>query len=183
MDEFWPPGKNEGRSTVWTILDGARHDDVYPTVLTSYSDRTCLYAGALPPELVLTAPYLVRMEFDDRFTWKVLDAGWGNSWGVFLRTDTSLETLRKHLRQFLLVRDERGKRLIFRYYDPRVLRVYLPTCTQGELRTVFGPIKEFMMEGENPQELLSFRIEGGQLQTSTTTLPMPAPKRQTSAKS
>lgn len=169
MDQLWPPGET-GPSRVWTILDGARDEQIYQTVLTSYADRSCLYAGPLPPELEIASPYLVKMEFDDRFTWKVIDAGWGNSWGVFLKTDTSLERLRKHLRQFLVVKDERGKRLIFRYYDPRVLRVYLPTCTESELRTIYGPINEFIMEGENPKEMLSFRLESGKLKQSTTLL-------------
>jgi hypothetical protein len=30
--------------------------------------------------------------------------------------------------------------LLFRYYDPRVLRVYLPSCRPSELETVFGPV-------------------------------------------
>lgn len=169
MDELWPPGYT-GQDKVWTILDGARNDDVYPTVLTSYSYKTCLYAGPLPPELEVASPYLVQMEFDDRFTWKVIDAGWGQSWGVFLKTDTGFEKLRKHLRQFLLVKDDRGKRLIFRYYDPRVLRVYLPTCTEKELQTVFGPIREFLMEGEDPNELLTFGLKDGKLTTTVTPL-------------
>lgn len=164
MDELWEPGYT-GPRRVWTILDGARDPEVYRTVLTSYADRTCLYAGALPPQLEVAAPYLVQMEFDDRFARKVLDDGWGKSWGVFLKTETGLENLRKHLRQFLLVRDERGKSLIFRYYDPRVLRVYLPTCTPNELRTIFGPIQEFAMEGEEPDEMLRFRVDKNALVT------------------
>jgi hypothetical protein len=54
------------------------------------------------------------------------------------------------------VRDERGNRLVFRYYDPRVLRVYLPTCTASELRRVFGPIECFWMESGDPEELFKF---------------------------
>jgi hypothetical protein len=34
-------------------------------------------------------------------------------------------------RRFLRVKDEDG--LVFRFYDPRVMRVYLPTCAAGEL--------------------------------------------------
>jgi len=53
---------------------------------------------------------------------------------VFLRTETGIEQLRKHLRGFLRVRDEAGRRLIFRYYDPRVLRVYLPLAGPSNWR-------------------------------------------------
>jgi hypothetical protein len=37
----------------------------------------------------------------------------------------------------------KGNRLVFRYYDPRVLRVYLPTCTPDELN-VIRPDRAFL---------------------------------------
>jgi hypothetical protein len=36
--------------------------------------------------------------------------------------------------------------MLFRFYDPRVLRVYLPTCWPGELTRMFGPVESFVME-------------------------------------
>ena len=52
--------------------------------------------------------------------------------------------------------------LYFRYYDPRVLRVYLPTCDADELRTLFGPISRLLCEDEEGG-LLKFWLAGGQL--------------------
>jgi hypothetical protein len=71
--------------------------------------------------------------------------------------------MRKHFRRFLTVHDSDGKPLLFRYYDPRVLRVYLPTCTAEELQTIFGPVLCFLQEGENPAELLRFQVTRGAL--------------------
>lgn len=149
---------------VWTILDGARDDRVYPTYLGTYLDKSCLYAGALPPELQVTAPYLVELDRDDRTTRSLIDYGWGNSWGIFLRSDAGLEKLRRHLRTFLRVRDERGKTLIFRYYDPRVWRLYLPTCSPGELRQVFGPVESYVVENDDGSGAIEFRLEQNRLQ-------------------
>jgi hypothetical protein len=53
--------------------------------------------------------------------------------------------------------------MVFRYYDPRVLRVYLPTCNAEELATVFGPIETFWTEGSDPATLLEFHRDGGKL--------------------
>src|SRR5262245_46615663 len=125
--------KAEPHLKVWTILDGARDEQIYRAYLGYSADRCCLSAGALPAELQMTAPYLVQLDRDDKFTRYLLDTGWGNSWGVFFRSDEVLERLRRHLRTFLRVTDESGRILVFRYYDPRVLRVYLPTCTAEEL--------------------------------------------------
>jgi hypothetical protein len=111
----------------------------------------------------MTAPYLVQLDREDRFTRYLIDTGWSRSWATFLRTETGIKQLRRHLRDFLRVRDESGKRLIFRYYDPRVLRVYLPTCWPAELSTFFGPISAFITGGEDPGEILEFRNERGTL--------------------
>lgn len=62
------------------------------------------------------------------------------------------------------MRDEKGRRLVFRYYDPCVLRVYLPTCNPAELRTVYGPIECFWTEAESPNNILEFRTRRGELE-------------------
>ncbi len=168
-DTLWPKG---GARDVWAIVDGARERRVYITLLDSYLNYKCLYSGTLPPELEASAPYLVQLEHEDQYTRRLLNLAWGNSWGVFLKCDTSIETLRRHLRGFLLVQDWRARRLVFRYYDPRVLRVYLPTCTPEELRTVFGPIERFWMEDESPETMLEFRFDGRKLQVGQTSFPV-----------
>jgi len=153
-DIFWPKGP---RPDVWTILDCARDRQVYATVLGSHNNSSCLYSGDISLTLERCAPHLVQLEYDDtHLTRQVLEGGWGQSWGIFLRCDASLERLRRHLRRFLLVKDPGGKRMVFRYYDPRVLRVYLPTCFEDELDQVFGPIDRFWTEAEDPTTLLAF---------------------------
>jgi hypothetical protein len=68
--------------------------------------------------------------------------------------------VRRHLRTLFRVKDETGRILIFRWYDPRVLRAYLPTCLPAELHTFFGPIERFYCEGEDPGSLLQFGFDG-----------------------
>jgi hypothetical protein len=63
-----------------------------------------------------------------------------------------------------MVYDEEGSSLYFRYYDPRVLRAYLPTCNAEELGNVFGPIEFFMSEQEDPGSVSRFRNVSGVLQ-------------------
>jgi hypothetical protein len=52
--------------------------------------------------------------------------------------------------------------MLFRYYDPRVLRSYLPTCTPEELAQVFGPIHSFVMESAEGA-CIEFSRAAGQL--------------------
>ncbi len=98
------------------------------------------------------APYLVRLTKGSQDTRRLVDAAWGNAWGVFLQSKADLEPLRRHLRLFLSVLTEKKKKLLFRFYDPRVLRPYLPSCTEQELQTFFGPIDAYVLEGEDPDE-------------------------------
>lgn len=161
-DLLWRAGPSHDLD-VWAILDGARNEAIYPAVQGAGLEKCCLYAGKLPRELEVVAPYLVRLEQGDKFTNRILDNGWGDAWGVFFRSRGPLKELRHHLRGFLRVRDESGRQLIFRYYDPRVLRVYLPTCLPEELKTVFGPIDHFVMEAADANAALEFRFDGRQL--------------------
>ncbi len=159
VNTLWPEGL-PSRVNVWMILDGARDERIFSAVDRSYQDKCCLYAGDLPWQMQMTAPYLIQLDKEDRFTRYFIDHGWGNSWGVFFRSETTLKNLRNHLRGFLRVRDETNRRLIFRYYDPRVLRIYLPTCRKEELRTFFGPIDQYLMEDEDSAVVLEHGFDG-----------------------
>jgi hypothetical protein len=169
---LWPGGD---RRDIWMILDGARDRRVYSSLTSSYLDYACLYAGDLQPALEVAAPHLVQLEYQDKYTRRILEAGWGDSWGVFLKCDVSLAQLRRHLRHFLIAQDPRGKDLVFRYYDPRVLRVYLPTCFTEELRSLFGAIQFFWTEGQSPGEMLEFGLDRGGLVRRTLPLGAKAP--------
>lgn len=151
---------------VYAIVDGARDPHLRPMITSSGLPHACLFTGTLAPELAAAAPHLVELGRRSSFTRDLLRLGWGKSFGIFLAAPASLETLRRHFRRFLRVADERGQTLYFRYYDPRVLRPYLPTCDAGELATVFGPVTRYMVEDADPSQILEYRRAGPQLSTS-----------------
>jgi hypothetical protein len=165
--QFWPNGSNR---SVWMILDGARDRRIYSDLLNSHLIYSCLYSGDLAYDVEVAAPYLVQLEYEDQSTRGFIKRSWGQSWGVFLRCDARMDRLRRHLRTMLMVKTWRGERLLFRYYDPRVLRVYLPTCTSEELKTVFGPIQQFYAENESATSLMQFDFVRGKLAHSEVTV-------------
>jgi hypothetical protein len=135
----------------FAILDGASVLDL-PANLASFNpEHICLYRGELEPDLAEMAPYLVILEYNSPFTDWVLANGWGKHWGIYGAAMADLKELRRHFRMFLTVYDKDGKSLYFRYYDPRVWQVYLPSCNSGELNTVFGPVVSYLVEDENPK--------------------------------
>jgi hypothetical protein len=75
-----------------------------------------------------------------------------------LTSSEPFQELRTHFQHFLFVQTEEGKELCFRFYDPRVLRGYLPSRTGPEAAEFFGPVRSFLMEGAGPETLVRFTL-------------------------
>ena len=168
---LWPAGVRNPPS-VWALLDLARNRRIYQVLFESRLEFLCLYSGRLPRRLEMAAPHMVELLPGHRLVDRLIEEGWGQSWGVFV-TIHDPTALRRHLRRFLKVRHEDGRELLFRFYDPRVLRVYLPTCRPDELAQVFGPVSSYLTEGVEGETLIDFRYNGNRLLTKTVPLPPP----------
>jgi hypothetical protein len=154
----------EDGTKAFAILDGGSIPDLLDKLYgVQRPEFGCLYAGELNPDLAEVAPYLVRLEPKSEFAKWVLGRGWGKHWGVFVIAALGFDEVRHHLRKFLIVHDTGGKPFYFRYYDPRVLRAFLPSCNRGELAEFFGSFKTWVLEGEDPATLLRFDLADGQL--------------------
>lgn len=152
---------DQGR--LYAVLDGASLPNL-PAVLSGHAlEYVCLLPGELDPDLTLAAPYLAELSALSPFAAEFLSEGLGRHWGILAAANAPFRDLRMHLRKFLSVWDPDGKPLFFRYYDPRVLRIYLPTCTAEELAVFFGPIAAFYAEGEEPASLIRFTAAGNGL--------------------
>ena len=148
----------DGILRLYAILDGARDGQIAAKIRASGVEARCLFDGELQPVLAAAAPYLVALDPAAPLLRTLIAEGSGNAWGVFLTSTAPIDALRRHLRRLLRVVDEDGRQLMFRFYDPRVLRVYLPTCTIAELEFVFGPVTAFHVEDDGvPAGITSFR--------------------------
>lgn len=77
----------------------------------------------------------------------IVQSLWRDPWGVFVFSKASLDALRLHFRHFLVVQLPDGEQWFFRFYDPRILPVYLSNCNESELRKFFGPVRGFGIPG------------------------------------
>ena len=123
---------------IYAVLDCARHPAIHDLIARSYREKSCLFAGDLHPELERAAPFLLELQPGDSLTDEILRRGWQDAWGILVRTESTFRSLRRHLRSLLRVSTEDGRFHLFRFYDPRVLLIYLPTCTGAELELIFG---------------------------------------------
>lgn len=156
QDILWTEVQKLKTLRVFCIQDAAADPCIHPNLVLSAMDRVCLYEGRMPTALEQAAPYLVRLPALSPYTRWYLDRSWGRGWGILFQSEANLADLRAHFRRLLLVRGEGGGRYLFRFYDPRVLRAYLPTCTPEEAREFFGPVRRFFCESGNGSECLEF---------------------------
>jgi pSer/pThr/pTyr-binding forkhead associated (FHA) protein len=141
---------------LYALLDASREPSILKVILESKEEHQSLYEGAQGAQLTHFAPYLIRIPPKSALLDTLVNQAWSKSWGVFLTSDKPLKDLRTHFRHFLTVKLPDGQHVYFRYYDPRVLRLFLPTCLPEETTQFFGPVKQFLIEAEDPALALHF---------------------------
>jgi hypothetical protein len=114
-----------------------------------------LFQGEVAEYMGDVAPYLIPIDPAGEYlnSWA---ERWGKNVGILLTTTADPEKLFRHLRNIFVVKDEEGQEYFFRYYDPRVLRTFLSTCTPEQTIEFFGPIFSYLCAAESPESLLRF---------------------------
>jgi hypothetical protein len=147
------PGKH-----VYGVVDAASCADLaFEAQIKHGQQIRSLFLDEVAKQAWNVAPYLVPVDpaspYLDSWAKK-----WGTNAGVLLVTEADVETLHRHLREIFVVQDETGQEYLFRFYDPRVLRAFLPTCTAAQRRAFYGPIEEFYVdEAQDSSSLRSHR--------------------------
>jgi Domain of unknown function (DUF4123) len=163
------------RQPLYAVVDGARDPGIRGWLHDTRAPCWCLYRGTLPRPVEDAAPWLLRLVPGYSYVEEFFARGWDRSWGILLASAAPSRELRRHLRRFLRVRTEEGRILLFRYYDPRVLRLYLPTCTPAEIGAFFGPISSMIAEASEADAAHVFRPGKKGLDARLFRLPRAAP--------
>jgi len=132
---------------LFAVLDAARSPRVLELLQGATEEYHSLYEGPQGEALAEVAPYLVRLPARSRLLECLLAEGWGQAWGIYFTCPLPFLETRRHLRKFLMVEAEgEDARLYFRFYDPRVLHTFLPTCTPDQKKAFLGPITQLFHE-------------------------------------
>jgi hypothetical protein len=159
------------KEPLFAILDAARDPLVYLRITECAERKQSLYEGPEADRLSFFAPYLISLPRNSPFLEQLVREGWGNAWGVYLTCDKPFEEVRRHLRHFLMVELEGKKqKVLFRFYDPRVLREFLAQCIPKEATEFFGPIKRYVLEGKDQGEVLRCWNSAAGLESATRLL-------------
>lgn len=151
------------RTHVFAVLDGAAIPELRMQIYKMSPRHYCLYRGELEPDLAEVMPYVVGLLPQTHFTDWLLNESFGKNWGIFAHSPHSIKEMRRHFRSMFTAYDDKGDPMLFRFYDPRVIRPFLPTCTADELKTFFGRVERFFAEDETGENLLAYEIENEEL--------------------
>lgn len=140
------------RRYLYAILDAYDSPSVPEKVREIGLDKgVCLFTGEAETKYWALAPYLAAVDAG-LLDWMV-QIVWKAPWGVFILSKVPMDGLREHLRRFLMVRLPDGERWYFRYYDPRILPVYLSNCEPPELQQFFGPVRAFAIPNPGSEDV------------------------------
>lgn len=169
---LWPDDHPYDCRSVYAVLDGARDAQIEPLVRSSGLAYECLYNEPLSQDLRAAATYVVELVRDAYFTEQLLQLGWGNNWGVFFIAypPTDLAMVRHNCRKMNIVLSPSGRRMLFRYFDPRVLNTYLPSCSEDELESIFGDIEVIIAEEKNTAFLNHFQYNAKKIDVTTRSI-------------
>ncbi len=157
VEQFQNELFNELDLKTYAVIDGAQVVELQERLQGSQQNFVCLWSGQLASDLQQVAPYLVQLKRDCEFTLWLLENGWSNSWNIFLSTRSSMKMLRKQLRKFLTVVAEDGETLVFRFYDPRVMKAFMRNIDAQQSQQLFQGIAVFRYESPLESELVSVK--------------------------
>ncbi len=159
LDTLWSQCPADYR--LYIIVDGAQDERIYPTLAASENLTRSLYRMNVDEALKAAGPWLLQLHKGDWLSSWCINEGLEKNWFViFASKGKTFPHLLHHFRRFAIVQDEQGKHLYFRYYDPRVLAAYLPTCNDSERLFVFGHIPCFWVKDAESAQFTQFNSDG-----------------------
>jgi len=139
---------------IYALVDAARNLDLATIPHYLYKIKSeILFDGELGRFAAQVAPHFIPVPRDSEY-FDHWDQHLGTCSGILMIT--KLAPPRKvlaHLRKRYVVKDEADREYLFRYFDPRVLRTFIPTCTQAEAAAFFGPLRMIIVESEEPRQV------------------------------
>lgn len=154
----------------YLIIDAAIAEGNINAAIALNKNYRCLLKGKSEEELESVAPYLfaINKQIIDFPNW-FFGVGFNKNWGILALSNAGFEDMYNHFRKHIIVVNDDKQEVFFRFYDPAVLRMFLPSADVQQLRAFFGPVSTFIVEDEDEGFVLKFTLFNEQLQTTKIT--------------
>jgi hypothetical protein len=143
----------------YVLIDGALWGSDLEKAKQQNKNRCSLYRGATGKELDSNAPYLFYVEADSEFEKWVKEQDPVKKRVIWLHSSAMLEELRKHLRHFLRIKNEKGEFIYFAFYDPLAFNCVFPHLTEVQRRDFFKEINYILTEDSKIDDRRVFHFE------------------------
>jgi hypothetical protein len=155
------------------VADAAKDRSIYPALreISMREPVVPLYEGASAEDLASVAPYILKLTVGSLASQWLSGPARGKGWGLFIVAPLDVLAVRSHLRRLTMVRTEVGRIMLFRFYDPAILQVFLPTCDEEQLSLLFGGCQELIVENQAGDSLMTFSLTEGKLATEQRAWP------------
>lgn len=160
-----------GPNRLYALLDACDEPLVWPKINSLESANVAsLYSGPAGRDLYEIAPYLAVAD-QALIDW-IVENLFDRPWGYFVVADGSitLPELRKHFRRFMMATGPQGKDLYFRFYDPRVVTVFVNSFSVEAVGRFFGPLRSILLFDEDGQ-LLTLQVAETSIAATTSGAP------------
>ncbi len=153
---------------LYGVLDCARAPHLYEQAARLEPEAAdCLFAGKLDPRVRRVSPFVVELAPSDPLSKLWRSEGWGEAWGILLSSSAGLPAVRRRLRHFTQARLPDGSGpMLFRFWDPRVLRTYMPLIEPSAIQAWFQDIDRYILETEDGSGSIRFSLRNGALTSS-----------------
>jgi len=139
---------------LYAIVDAARTPRIAELLRESVQQSRSLFDGVKGKSLDEVAPYVVKLDGPAPVLDSLVMEGWSLRWGIYFTSQLPLNDVRRHFRRFLMVEDDdSGEKFYFKFYDPFVLRAFLPSCAPRQRSDFFGDVESFLFEGKHGELL------------------------------
>ena len=169
-DLLWETAEKEN-CNLFGIIDSAKNDEAFRFMIEGGVSYKSLFDGTMDVQSYGVSGFLVECRNDSPLFQWMTGKAWGDNCCIFFTSKASFDELFIHFQKFNRVYLEGDDVVLFRYYDPRVFRNYLPTCNGKEIDLFFGEIKSFFAERKNPGSINIFgkkdEIGGSSLSVSS----------------
>ncbi|PCJ22137.1 MAG: hypothetical protein COB04_01415 [Gammaproteobacteria bacterium] len=151
---------------LYMIVDGAQNPEIMARIEQSDELVSSLYSLDTAPRLKAVGPWILQVQKDEPLAAWIIEQGANQNWFItFSSLGKTLDYLRRQFRRIAIVKetsdtDAKDKHLYFRYYDPRVLRTFLPSCSERQRRYIFDDINCFWAQGDDLEKVLQFHPDG-----------------------
>jgi hypothetical protein len=134
---------------IFAVMDAARDAAVIGLLgIHAPDEHVSLLPSKTATKWSAYGPFLVELTHRPVLFRLLLTYGWGKSWGIYCVSDLTFPEMASHLRSLIIVEGPEGQKMIFRYYDPRVLADLVSLDDQSIRNSLFSREYHVVLESE-----------------------------------